>query len=238
MGGFGSSDIGAASTLPQLFRGAHIRCVEIAERLVLLDVLAGTYDVVDEVGTQMWQQLLRDPAERDIAKMAADYGVPESVFAADLAEFAAAQRAAGRLDAAAPGTGSPAVPMPRRRPSVWRALRERVGAEQDLKASFADAYVKYTGPLADCGPPRHAVERVVRQFRKADGLYPAREAPLDCLPRSLALTRFLRMAGWPVRHVIGVALDPFEAHAWVELDGVPLDESPGSLLRYATIATA
>lgn len=236
--GCAAPDARAAASLPRLFCGEHVRCVEIAQRLVLLDVSAGTYDVVDEVGTQMWQQLLRNPDERDIACLAGTYGVPSAVIAADLAEFAAAQLAAGRLR-----TGELRIPpvaprLPRRRPTVWRALRERAGVEQDLRRGFAVAYDKCTGPVADCAPPRLAVERLVRLFRTADGLYPAREAPLDCLPRSLALTRFLRMSGWPVTHMIGVALDPFEAHAWVELDGHPLDESPTTLLRYVTIAAA
>lgn len=205
---------------------------------MLLDVSAGTYDVVDEVGTQMWKQLLLDPRERDIACLADRYGVPLSVITTDFVDFAAAQQAAGRLCTDAPRCAPSGARVPKRRPTVWRALRERAAVERELRKGFADAYATCTGPAADGTPPRHPVERSVRQFRTADGLYPAREAPLDCLPRSLALTRFLRMAGWPARHAIGVALHPFEAHAWVELDGVPLDENPASLLRYTKIAIA
>ena len=44
--------------------------------------------------------------------------------------------------------------------------------------------------------------------------------------------------GWPAVHVIGVALYPFEAHAWVELDGEPIDEVDGYLRRFTVIQRA
>jgi len=52
-------------------------------------------------------------------------------------------------------------------------------------------------------------------------------APKDCLPRTLALYRFLLSAGIPADHVIGVRQYPFEAHAWVEFEGrILFDSSP------------
>jgi hypothetical protein len=186
----------------------------------------------------MWEQLLRDPDDRDLGGVANEYGVGLSVIEADLAEFATAQQAAGRLVPERPRASAPRMLLPRRRPTVCRALRERASAQRDLQRGFADAYTKRTAGVADTSAPRVEVERLLKQFRTADGLFPARQAPLDCLPRSLALTRFLRMAGWPAEHVIGVALYPFEAHAWVQLDGVALDESPTALRRYTTITQA
>ena len=44
-----------------------------------------------------------------------------------------------------------------------------------------------------------------------------------CLRRSLVLTRLLARRGIPGRLVIGARTRPeFLAHAWVELDGVPM----------------
>lgn len=224
---------------PQLFCAPNLRCAETAGQLVLLDLSAGCYEVIDEVGTAMWSQLCRPPGERDIDGLAADYGISSSRAESDFNHFAGAQLAAGRLVAARPGRASPPVTAtPRRRPSILRALRERAGAERDLRKGFAAAYTKRTGAATDTAAPRRAVTHLTKVFRTAEGLYPSREAPLDCLPRSLALTRFLRSAGWPVSHVIGVALYPFEAHAWVELDGAPLNESAAYLQRFAVIQRA
>ncbi|WP_052740853.1 lasso peptide biosynthesis B2 protein [Mycobacterium sp. UM_Kg1] len=224
--------------MPQLFCAPTLRCAEVAGRLVLLDLTAGVYDVVDEIGTAMWAQLARPPHERDVAVLADEYGVPAAAVEADIAEFAAAQVAAGRL-VRTPQADTPRdVLAARRRPTLVRALRERAAVERALRRGFASAYRERTQPIADTTPPRAELRLVTQRFRTAEGIYPARQAPLDCLPRSLALTRFLRTAGWPAQHVIGVALYPFEAHAWVELDGVALNESTSVLRRFTVIQQA
>jgi hypothetical protein len=46
-----------------------------------------------------------------------------------------------------------------------------------------------------------------------------------CLPRSLATVLLCRLRGqWPTWCVGARRLPPFGAHAWVEADGVPVDE--------------
>lgn len=46
-----------------------------------------------------------------------------------------------------------------------------------------------------------------------------------CLPRSLATVLLCRLRGqWPTWCVGARRLPPFGAHAWVEVDGVPVDE--------------
>lgn len=56
-----------------------------------------------------------------------------------------------------------------------------------------------------------------------NGLYQA-----NCLHQSLPLCRLLRLYGLHVQLRIGVlpGFRPFQAHAWVELDGVPLGKQP------------
>jgi len=49
--------------------------------------------------------------------------------------------------------------------------------------------------------------------------------PQGCLPRSIATALLCRLAGtWPVWCVGVRAVPPFGAHAWVEADGVPVNE--------------
>lgn len=225
---------------PQLFCAANLRWVAVAEHIVLLDLTEGVYDVIDDVGAAMWTALLQPPDERDIAGLAEQYGAPAAAVHSDFGDFAAAQLAAGRLSTErVPETAPPlAKTVPRRQPTMLRALRERASVERDLRKSFAIGYAGRTGQGADVTPPRPDPVHVAKTFRTADGLYPARDAPLDCLPRSLALTRFLRTAGWPAQHVVGVALHPFEAHAWVELEGARVNESDAYLRRFTVIQRA
>jgi len=57
----------------------------------------------------------------------------------------------------------------------------------------------------------------------AAALYPGHAA---CLERSLMLYWDLRRAGVPVSYRMGVQMYPFLAHAWVELDGEPINDVP------------
>jgi hypothetical protein len=57
----------------------------------------------------------------------------------------------------------------------------------------------------------------------AAALYPGHAA---CLERSLTLYWHLRRAGVPVAYRMGVQMYPFLAHAWVERDGVPINDIP------------
>ena len=55
----------------------------------------------------------------------------------------------------------------------------------------------------------------------AGALYPGRAL---CLEQSLALYYLLRRRGVPVRYCQGVQPYPFEAHAWVEYGGTPIND--------------
>jgi hypothetical protein len=47
-----------------------------------------------------------------------------------------------------------------------------------------------------------------------------------CLQRSAATTMLLRRHGWSAEMVIGAQILPFQAHAWVEVDGVVVNDKP------------
>jgi Transglutaminase-like superfamily len=61
--------------------------------------------------------------------------------------------------------------------------------------------------------------QAITAFMRAEIFFVHRDAPTDCLPRSLALFGFLRRMRLQAEHVIGVQRSPFQAHAWVELLG-------------------
>jgi hypothetical protein len=196
--------------------------------------------VLDEVATSMWQQLLLAPDDRDITALARRFSAPTTVVAADMVMFADKQRADRHLTLV---PGSPTAlgsPMRLRLPSIANAWRERAWATRDLRRSFTSAYHDRTGPTAAAVNParRPPVDRVVATFATAENWYFSRQAPRDCLPRSLSLLRVLRAAGWPAEHVIGVAMYPFQAHAWVELSGKPIREGVTFLDRFTAIQRA
>jgi len=55
--------------------------------------------------------------------------------------------------------------------------------------------------------------------------------PVPCLQRSVALTRMLRERGIAARLVIGYRPAPFFSHAWVEVEGRVVNDSPGYKMR-------
>jgi len=85
---------------------------------------------------------------------------------------------------------------------------------------FAATYEDCGNCVATRSPP--SLETALRKFRRAEQFVILRRAPNDCLARSLALFRYLRLLGFPVGHVIGIRRLPFAAHAWVEHKGSPV----------------
>jgi len=58
-----------------------------------------------------------------------------------------------------------------------------------------------------------------------------------CLPRSIALFQCLNAAGFYVKHKLGVnkTNSNIAAHAWVEYEGLPLNESKDLKQRFETL---
>jgi hypothetical protein len=59
--------------------------------------------------------------------------------------------------------------------------------------------------------------------------------PVLCLQRSAVTTVLLRRHGWPAQMVIGAQVLPFKSHAWVELDGVVINDKPYVRERYLAL---
>lgn len=73
------------------------------------------------------------------------------------------------------------------------------------------------------------LDKVVRATSRAIALCPW---PVGCFPRSLSAAAVLRRLGYSARVRIGVVAYPFLAHAWVEVEGVPLNERPEGLSKF------
>lgn len=97
---------------------------------------------------------------------------------------------------------------------------------------------EHLGALLDLlGPAGVRAPRTAEDHRRlVEGLG---RSSATCLHRALAGYALLRPRGAPVRFVIGVARGGTEllAHAWLELDGVPLEEPVDPRRRYAVVLT-
>ena len=203
---------------------ASIRHVEVEELRVLLDLRTESYRILDDSASRLWPVLIgeRDACEA-YAATAKEFDVDEDRWRADLAAFARRCVQEGLLEPA--GSASATVPVPagppRARsghPTMVHALSCLLGTRRALRRrGFRASYESYAG--IGVLPTRAPLAPALRTFTRAENLFVPGSAPGDCLLRSLALYRFLRLIGSPAEHVIGVRRFPFHAHAWVECDG-------------------
>lgn len=73
------------------------------------------------------------------------------------------------------------------------------------------------------------VPTITRRLATVAAFYPGR---FMCLERAVALQWLLRRHAFPARIRVGVQPYGFIAHAWVECDGQPVDESLDRLQRF------
>jgi hypothetical protein len=81
-----------------------------------------------------------------------------------------------------------------------------------------------------------SLSTAIRVFQRAENFFSTRYAGIDCLPRSLALHRFLLSVGLNANHCIGVRCFPFGAHAWVEVKGTLVCDSESFVNKYNEIS--
>lgn len=189
--------------------------------------------MLDRVASAMWCGLVDAGDDDDVLRtLVAQFTVEPERARRDLAAFRERCLADGLL-AEAPVAAQPLADVQRSAPKrvVWPAFvawRCLVGTALLLRRrGFAIAYRVSTAlaPVSSEFAGDGAIDRAITAFALAENFFVPRRAPDDCLPRSLALFRFLRMMGLPAEHVIGCRRAPFFAHAWVECRGrVVLDD--------------
>ena len=82
-------------------------------------------------------------------------------------------------------------------------------------------------------PANHeTVGRVCTAINLASIWYPKR---VLCLQRSFATTYILRRSGIAAQMVFGARRVPIKAHAWVEVDGQPINERSDVFASYAVL---
>lgn len=222
----------------------QVRTCLTGDTFVLMDIERDRIYSLDRVGADMWRLLVAGHDLEAIADNISNaYGAPVSVVHGDLLRFVEGLEKKGLL--ARNGTKTHVASRPAQPPvcafpkaptqpaatpggpglvahAVWRLLR--VDLELSLRG-FRHLYrwvAEY--PTKPIGYAEGAVAAVCRALDHAIALYP-RQAP--CLPRSAATTCLLRDQGVPAALVVGARKHPFRAHAWVEVNGVVVNDKRG-----------
>lgn len=87
---------------------------------------------------------------------------------------------------------------------------------------FASLHRRVKGlPLRQVTPKPQVPEEISHALNIACCFYPK---PALCLQRSSVLIAMLRQRGVPAHMIIGAQKLPFKAHAWVEVEGLILDD--------------
>lgn len=249
-------DAAAAFTNPGLGRWVRapgvLSCAhgDTTTILALREGRRGRYLTLNQVGSLVWTHLLRDPDADPIPSwLAEQYGIPDAVdsIRADVQSLLIELRRRRLLQPASLGcspqartSDPPGVPAP---------SLSVISAQASSKApslllcfitlSLAYAALRLLGlrrlllflyhlPARGGLSPSY-LNDTVAMIERAGLLVPFRA---QCLEQSLCLLAFARRTGADARLRIGVLPFPFEAHAWVEHLGVPINDTIEQLQLY------
>jgi hypothetical protein len=201
---------------------ATIRYADIDGLYVILDLKTAKYFVLNEAASRMWAALSGDRTP----ETPEHGGGHHEIFEQDCLRrgFVTAISNETHVVEMQP------IPAVFRIPA-WQAWFSLACTAWSLRTrGFAATYESYA--RFGCTPLGLAEqvsrrERGAAAFLAAENLLWRRRAPEDCLPRSLALYRFMRGIGVPAIHRIGGRRVPtFAMHAWVEHCGVVVLDDP------------
>jgi Transglutaminase-like superfamily len=115
---------------------------------------------------------------------------------------------------------------------VLHAFMMLVTFQIDLaRGNFASLYQKVRAfPIRRSS--KHDVERICSAVDLACIWYPKE---VLCLQRSAVTACLLRRCGVPAQMVVGASLMPFRAHAWVEVNGVVVNDKAYVSDMYAVL---
>lgn len=224
----------------------YVRHAWVGDRAVILDLHSESYFALDPTASQIWLQVtLQNTREESLRNLKERYSADAARVEADVDAFVQRCLTAGLLtdrQSTPPQTnGESAQRGPARglfSIRAWWSLfhttrwLSRHGFFRTYKAAL-----RMAKPKEDrAGHRGKLLSKAVRAFARAENYFYLKKAPRDCLPRSLALFRFLRSVGLPAEHCIGVQQFPFLAHAWTQCCGHVVHEDSSNPERFTIIA--
>lgn len=221
-----------------LFAAAHIRYEIVDDRAILLESESGTYFVLDGLATEIWLYLLDDRA-RTLINIQSQFGINEADLIVEIDRFRDECLHRRFLSKNKPDFH----PVKRRAKFFYKMLGLRAWAalirSQWLleRRGFHRAFEMIQMLAKPAAESTSSIDPQAARsiFLKAESAYWLKRQPEDCLPRSIALYTFLLQVGLSAEFIIGVCRYPFQAHAWVEVDGIPVIDEQEAVNNYAPI---
>jgi len=227
--------------------------------LVLLDIATGTYWTFNNVGAFAWEQINKGNPETGIVReLCKKFDKPEAEISRDVQALLSELEGLGLIQrrdvvvavresyvndavhAATVSLGRDASEPSRHDGPVtrylWNAACFVTLVYVDVLTNLfgfkrLHAVVQKSRPVGNAYR-RTTVERVSRAMDRAARAY---FKHAWCLQRSAACVYILRRLGYPVDLVLGVRTIPFEAHAWAELDGEPINDARAEVERFLVL---
>jgi hypothetical protein len=214
--------------MPSLFLRSGVYLAAVGADLVTLDVRAGDYGCLPGLGPAV------PPSGPDGCLDLAETEVADLLLAAGLADHAPA------------GDARDDLPPPARA-SCWRAERASITAKD--RRRFAQAYLTGAprfwredfGSLVDDVRRRRPVAAkaadpaIVRDAQVFDQLAPWAPFQGECLFRAFLLLAYLRLERRDAVWVFGVRTYPFQAHCWLQVGDVLLNDALERVCAYTPI---
>ena len=226
---------------------SHIRHVLVEDRVIIMDIRSESYFALDPTASVMWQELtLGAGRDETLRRLEGQFSSDPRELEEDFDEFVQKCVARGLLTQA-PG-GPPETPRALFRASRagrlfvlrawWNLLETKLSLSRKGFSGTYNAALPMACPAGAAADDTgmELLARTLKAFARAENFFYLKRAPLDCLPRSLALFRFLRSAGLPAQHCIGVRPFPFSAHAWTECYGRVVHDDELNRRRFTVIA--
>jgi len=119
-----------------------------------------------------------------------------------------------------------------KQPSLFKTLLLLFAIDIGLRTLGFERVHRYVKQIRAASQDNAWTKAALEQVLRATALYPGRSM---CLEQSLATTVLLRRRGVDARVRLAVQHYPFAAHAWVEIDGVSVTESPEVVQRFVRL---
>lgn len=115
--------------------------------------------------------------------------------------------------------------------AAWRLLVVRLALLFGIRRSLA--WLDGFSPNRSAGPDLSVWRRRAMALKRVGSRLPG----VACLARAIALRWWMRSAGLDARMLIGARPGEKQvaSHAWVELDGSPIDDQPEHIGRFNVI---
>lgn len=209
----------------------HISFAFLKGGAVLLDLQADRYLMLRGVEAGALEALGRDDRNASIApgtgRLAAR-GLIGTGPGPSIVPVGAPAPVTSALELAGPRERAGAFEIARYRVEVSLRLRLRglgatVATWRTVKSRLAASHLHLDYQYACAAARGYASARVQLPWRRL------------CVPDSLALARFLWRRGVPAEVYFGVRLDPFAAHAWVQLGDMILSDNVNVVADYTPV---